>query len=520
MSATKEYAGSLAENMSMAFNRTTSTCINSKGIGTGAGANIIDADQVVRGEDSMPELQGTLVLSAEEDNAYRRYLRKADFYLALFMCAGYMMSFLNRVALTQAKPVGVAMDTNMSDITVPLSIFYLSYLVFQVPSNIVLRHVRPSLWLAFLATGWSITSACGALAKNRGGIIAVRVFIGAFEAGFTSGVIAVFASWYPRNQLAKRLGWMYSSASLASMWAGPAAAGLGSIKSSVLKPYQILFIFYGGISFLWSFAAFFVVKDYPDTCSLLNKDEKAVINKIMVQQGTQGNVGEFSRVQLMRSLLDWRIWAWSIIGFCANITSYTGPLFAPIFSVDMGFGRVAGQGMSAIPNLVSFLVAFFSGDLIRIAGSTSTAIMVAQVVNIAGLLMAVATTQSAVRFVGLCIFTGASMLTTPAFPGWAVSNQSGTTRTAIASAMVSSIGAFGGFAVSYMYPDTTAPRYVPGHVTNISVCVAVIAGTLVMRMCLQRSNRHREQSPEDVSNMSPAELADLGDKHPAFRYRL
>ncbi|KAJ1877608.1 hypothetical protein LPJ57_003866 [Coemansia sp. RSA 486] len=514
MISNKEYASTLAEE-------NTPTDLESTDTGYGK-----DIKNSLHDRDSsstslpFPDLQDKLVLTEEEEDAYRRYLRKADLYLTIFICTGYMMSFLNRIALSQAKPVGIATDLHISDITVPLSIFYVSYLVFQVPSNIVLRHVRPSIWLAFLATSWSITGGCGALVKNNAGLIIVRFVIGVFEAGFTAGAIAVFASWYPRDKLSKRLGWMYSSASLASMWAGPAAAGLGSINSSKLRPYQILFIFYGGISLIWSISAFFVVKDYPETCSFLRKDEKKVISKIMAQQGTEGNVGEFSRVQLVRSLLDWRIWAWSVLGFLANISAYTGPLFAPIFTVEMGFGRVAGQGMSAIPNFCSFLVSFFSGKLIQLAGGTSAAVAISQVFNIAGLIMAVSTTQSAVRFVGLCLFTGASVLSVPAIPGWAVSNQSGITKTAMASAMVSSFGSFGGFVTSYMYPSATAPRYVPGHIANISVCAAVVIGTLLLRISLQVSNRRREKTPADISHLSPTELADLGDRHPSFRYRV
>ncbi|ORX68642.1 MFS general substrate transporter [Linderina pennispora] len=478
------------------------------------------ASKVEAMDDSLPELQGKLELTEAEQATYKRYLRKTDLRLALFICCGYMFSFLNRVALSQSKPVGVVADMHLDDVTVPLSIFYVSYLIFQVPSNIVLKHVRPSLWLSFLAAAWSVTGALGALAKSKGGIIAVRFCIGMFEAGFTSGVIAVYASWYPRDQLSRRLGWMYSSASLASMWAGPAAAGLGSIKSDVLRPYQILFIFYGCSSLVWSVVAFFMVKDYPATCSFLDGDEKAVIRKIMVQQGTLAKTGEFSRRQLYRSLLDWRIWAWSVIGFSGNITANTGPLFAPIFTVEMGFGRIAGQGMSAIPNFVSFLVSFFSGTLAQWAGSSSVLLVYAQILNIVGLVMAVATTQSAVRFVGLCIFNGASILVVPTAPGWAVSNQSGTTKTSVAAAMVSAIGAFGGFAASYMYPGRDAPRYLAGHVANIAVCAFVAVATLAMRVSLQTSNRRREKNPQDISQMTSEEIADLGDRHPNFRYRL
>ncbi|KAJ1935420.1 hypothetical protein FBU59_005390 [Linderina macrospora] len=255
-----------------------------------------------------------------------------------------------------------------------------------------------------------------------------------------------------------------------------------------------------------------MVKDYPATCSFLDKSEKAVIRKIMVQQGTLAKTGEFSRKQLHRSLLDWRIWAWSVIGFAGNITANTGPLFAPIFTVEMGFGRIAGQGMTAIPNFVSFLVSFFSGTLAQWAGSNSVLLIYAQIFNIIGL--------SAVRFVGLCIFNGSSILAVPTAPGWAVSNQSGTTKTSVAAAMVSAIGAFGGFAASYMYPSKDAPRYIPGHVSNISVCAFVAVATLAMRITLQISNRRRDKDPQDISGLTAEQVADLGDRHPNFRYRL
>jgi MFS family permease len=76
-----------------------------------------------------------------------------------------------------------------------LTIFFFSYAIFEVPSNIFLKRLRPSIWLSFLMTMWGIMMAVQGLVHNFGGLMGMRWMLGLFEAGLFPGV-NYYLSWY------------------------------------------------------------------------------------------------------------------------------------------------------------------------------------------------------------------------------------------------------------------------------------------------------------------------------------
>ena len=90
-------------------------------------------------------------------------------------------------------------------------------ILFQVPSNLVLKKIGPNLWISLLVTFTGIIVACSAAIKNGAGLLAVRFCLGIAETGVFPGVLYYFSIWYTRREQGKRFSIFYASAAVAGV---------------------------------------------------------------------------------------------------------------------------------------------------------------------------------------------------------------------------------------------------------------------------------------------------------------
>lgn len=74
-----------------------------------------------------------------------------------------------------------------NDYNIALFIFFPSYIVFEVPSNILIKRLAPSTWLAGIMLLWSIVTICQGVVRTKEQLYAMRFLLGLFEAGFFPG---------------------------------------------------------------------------------------------------------------------------------------------------------------------------------------------------------------------------------------------------------------------------------------------------------------------------------------------
>lgn len=99
-------------------------------------------------------------------------------------------------------------------------------MLMQVPSNMLLTRLRPSLYLPFWVLIWSIVSASTAAVQNYHQLVAVRILLGVAEAPFFPGVYFLMSSWYTRRELGLRMAVLYSGLIIATAFSGLIAAGV------------------------------------------------------------------------------------------------------------------------------------------------------------------------------------------------------------------------------------------------------------------------------------------------------
>lgn len=176
----------------------------------------------------------------------KKLLRKVDVHLLPFLIVMYLLNFLDRSNLAQARQGTLEKDLGMvgTDFNLATSIFFVGYLLMQLPSNMLITRVRPSVYLCSAMTLWGVVSTCNAATHSFGGLIAVRFFLGFVEAPFFPGAIFLMSSWYTRSELTRRISWFYSGSALANMFGGLlGAAILGNLDGDFgLAGWRWLFI--------------------------------------------------------------------------------------------------------------------------------------------------------------------------------------------------------------------------------------------------------------------------------------
>jgi MFS family permease len=134
----------------------------------------------------------------------------------------FVMGYLDKANIGNAKTAGLATDFNLTSnqYSVILLVFFVSYVLFEVPSNLLIARARPSLYLSGIAVLWGIIAACMAATQNWQQLAGVRLVLGFVESGFAPGVAFYLSSWYRRYELASRFAVYYTAVAVSGGCSG------------------------------------------------------------------------------------------------------------------------------------------------------------------------------------------------------------------------------------------------------------------------------------------------------------
>ena len=112
-----------------------------------------------------------------------------------------------RVNIGNARLYGLQEDLNMGDsqFQTAVSILFVTYILSEVPSNLVLKKLTPSRWIAFITVAWGIIATLTGIVQSYGGLIACRLLLGAVEGGLFPGMAIYLTFFYTKRELALRI---------------------------------------------------------------------------------------------------------------------------------------------------------------------------------------------------------------------------------------------------------------------------------------------------------------------------
>ncbi len=181
------------------------------------------------------------------DQVGRDALRRISLRLIPFLALGYLANYIDRVnagfaALQMNREVGLTATT----FGLGGGMFFVAYLLFEVPSNLAMGRIGARLWLARILISWGLASAALMLTAGPISFCVLRFLLGAAEAGFVPGVILYLTLWYPARERARVIGLFMMASPIAGIIGSPISAALLNLDGLLgLSGWQWLFLLEG-----------------------------------------------------------------------------------------------------------------------------------------------------------------------------------------------------------------------------------------------------------------------------------
>ncbi|KAG0347967.1 hypothetical protein BG004_006445 [Podila humilis] len=449
--------------------------------------------------------------------------RKLDWHLIPLIAVLYLCSFLDRVNIGNAKVAGIINDIGLtaSEYNWSLSIFFIGYVLFEVPSNMCLKKFGPRKWITIIMIAWGGIMMAMAGVTNAAGLLAARFFLGVAECGLFPGSVYLLSLWYTRGELALRNGLFFSTATMAGAFGGVLAYGIEKMDGTAgLEGWQWIFILEGLPTVLLTVVVWFFLPDFPQTAAFLDQEEKDLaVTRLKIDAGP-ANQTEFSWKQFRMVFTDWKVYL-HMLAYILNATPlYSLSLFIPSIVQGFKFDALTTQAMTAPAYIIAclFTIAFaFSSDHFRERG-----IHYAFPTFVGGigyvLLIVTKESSTAARYISLTITASGVFASVPAMLSWFTTNIGGHTKRGVATAAIISFGNIGGAIGGQIYrADDAAGGYVRGHTICCVMMMASCVVIMAMKYMLIRENKRRDNlTPDEFAR--EAEGEDLCDNHPGFRY--
>lgn len=196
-----------------------------------------------------------------------------------------------------------------------MTVFFITYSLFEPATNVLLKVLRPRVFITITIILWGIAMITMGLCHNYAGMVTARLFLGLFEAGLFPGVNFYLSSWYLRREFGIRAAIFFSAAALAGSFGGLLAAGIKQMDGVGGKAgWAWIFILEGLATILVGLACWWMVQDFPDEARFLTPAEKEVVlHRLARDKQGSSRHEDFSMKFLWASLKDWKTYAFAII---------------------------------------------------------------------------------------------------------------------------------------------------------------------------------------------------------------
>lgn len=389
------------------------------------------------------------------------------------------------------------------DTSTASALYYVGYIIFDVPVNLVMTRVAPQAWLSRIVMSVGLVYACYAALSNAGGVIAIRLISGIAGAGTWPGMAYYISLWYPAHRSARRIGYYFTAAQVSAAVSGLIAAGFQKMNGDRgLSGWQWLFLIYGVVTFTIGLSLSWWLPDrpvpvlgqsktkigrffdslVPKRAHILTPEEQALHMADM--KGRYLNVAWGLR-DLFRVFCDVRIWPLIMMYFGIVGTGYGLVVFGTTIlrSIDKTWSSIT-LSLLMVPvwacDLIGILIVTPFSDMFR--RFRGTAFSISTVVIIVGVVVMTYAPGQWSRYGGMLITGFGLGPTYPITMTWAAEifgPRHGDVGNAASAAIVSGLGNLGSVATTYaLY--TGWPADVPRGFKYSNMVIVAILGFSIL----------------------------------------
>ncbi|KAI0080891.1 MFS general substrate transporter [Panus rudis PR-1116 ss-1] len=496
----------------------------------------------------------------------RRIIWKLDLHVLPSLALLWLVNFIDRIEQT-SEMQGLERDTKLrgDQFNICLTVFYVSYIIVELPSNLVMKKLKPSRWLPLLVALWGMVTTLSGLVQNFSGLIAIRFFLGLCEGGLLPGMMLYLSTIYKRHELQSRVGIFYASASLSGAFGGLIATAIIKMDGvGGLAGWRWIFVLEGiatvaaaGLTGLFlpadlESAKFFTDEergfalnrfkaDYsPASLEELSKSETVyavIVDDAEVKEPvdvlstdtetSQQEEEKFEWREVMRGARDPQMWfvAFSYMGIITSIYSFS--LFLPTIITGLGYSGGSAQLHTVppyVPAVVLTVVVSVLADKLKWRGPF---ILIMLPVSMVGYILAIVATNNTQRYIAVFFIAAGIYPCAPCALSILPNNVSPHYKRATAVALQIGISNCAGFVATFSYTSDQAPDYKRGHTITLAfVVMSWLFMAANVSYCLwenrARASGRRQSNLERYQELwnTGKTRAPIGDRHPDFRHTL
>lgn len=282
--------------------------------------------------------------------------RKATWRLIPFIFVCYFFNYLDRVNVGFAKLEMLdALQLSETVYGLGAGIFFIGYVTFGVPSNLILHKLGARRWIAVMMMTWGALSACMLFVSTPVEFYVLRFFTGVAEAGFFPGMVLYFTKWFPAHKRGQVMALFMSAIPVSGLIGGPLSGWMLSHFSAGqggMDGWQWLFLLQGIPTVLLGVAVLFYLNDSLAQAPWLTAEEKTAMQTALDEDEAQRSSGTHAVHSFGAVLRDWHVWMLGFIYFSIQMGVYAINFWLPSIIKSLGFESATTVGwLSAIPYL-------------------------------------------------------------------------------------------------------------------------------------------------------------------------
>ncbi|KAL5341431.1 major facilitator superfamily domain-containing protein [Aspergillus crustosus] len=457
----------------------------------------------------------------------RKLLTKIDFRLLPILCVMYIITFLDRVNIGNAAVLGMKEDLNITSGTrynAALMIFFIPYILFEIPSNLLLKKLKPHVWLSFCTFGFGLILTLQGFVQTLDTLMVTRWFLGMFETGMLPGCVYLLGMWYKRSEAQKRYSFFGSSTILAGAFGGLLASAIGKMDGvSGYRGWRWVFILEGVVTCLMAVVVYYVVPDFPEDCQWLSEREYEFLKaKMGKETGRLEGGRKIGWRDVLGVFRDYKIFLGAFMMFGQVVSGYAYAYFAPTIIRAYGYGEIKTQLYSVPPWAAAFAFNMINACLSDYFRNRYIFAILPILVCMSGygiLLSVHDTAHHHLQYGALFLLTCGCFSAGPVFLCWYGMNLGGHTRRSVGTAWQIGFGNVGGIIATYSFLEKDAPLFRNGYIIGLSfTCFSGAMATLYLLAVWHENQKRERMMAEGAVEVTAEDEARLGDLACTYRY--
>jgi MFS transporter, ACS family, tartrate transporter len=284
-----------------------------------------------------------------EQQLEKETIRKVSFRLIPFLMVCYLFAFIDRGNIGMAS-LQMNQDLGLSPkmFGFASSLFFFSYFLFEIPSNLALQRFGARKWLARIMITWGLVSACTAFVQGANSLYAIRFLLGAAEAGFFPGVLLYLTYWIPSSYRARIVAIFMVAIPAASFISSPVSAMLLQMDGILgMRGWHWLFLLEGLPTVLLGLICLAFLTDTPAEAKWLSKEQREWLVRRIEKERSERRASE--RVSIWKLFRNPIVWGMALVCSCASAAGSVLNVWQPQLLKSFGLTVMQTGLLNAVP---------------------------------------------------------------------------------------------------------------------------------------------------------------------------